>query len=197
MAAVITSVVPVTGFYPEALVTINGTGFGGSPGLVYIVYPDLGEVVECFFNTWSSTSITSVSLEDEPIEDPSLTLPQTVFMVVLPLGETIGGRSASFQMVADSTPATVFPDGSIVVGRSGVEEDAPFAPLLGGGRVGFTGSFNNPDYTIYWYNAPDENNVFSGDAQSDELPANFAPIGPLSLRQLTTLGYTFSTTPPA
>lgn len=199
--ASISSVTATPGYFPEAAVTITGTGFGGSQGGLYIVWPNQGLIFDWVDPvTWSATSISGFSLpmistdEEEFAEVFADKLGQPFFYVVVPVGETVGARSATYTFTQSTVPVTSFPNLSIVMAAGavpGVENAEPF-----NGPVGFIQNFDNPGYTVRWYTTPDDQGQFTADdVTSGE--ENIVPLGTSVLASMATLGYSFSTEIPA
>jgi len=157
MAAVISSVVPVPGSYTNAVVTINGTGFGVSTGSLYIAFPATGQVFNWSAAGWGDTLITTVYPDLGDFQDQGVTYPTDVFFVVIPAGDTVGGRSVAASVSLDPTPITFFPDNTLIVagptataeGDFGPEPPPPTVPLRT--ALGRTNAFDNPGYDVKWY----------------------------------------------
>lgn len=120
--ATITSVVPTSGFFaPSTSYTVNGTGFGASPGTIILVLPFFGFVAVQGQDSWADTNITVTlpTLKDIQTAVPGLFAngaSTQFFVTVIPLGSTQAVRSEDFTLQLDPTPITIFQTGSLVVG---------------------------------------------------------------------------------
>ena len=132
---------------------INGTGFGASTGTL-LFFSVNGNTVAVTPSSWTTTVIqaTIPSTAD-------LTGSATAFFVAVPLGSTVGLKSALFQVLPALVSSSQFQNGTLVFAKLGLSLPvaAPFQNPVG--RV-ISGGSPPTTYNCAWYNAPSsETNV--------------------------------------
>lgn len=195
MAAVITSVVPTpVGFPEEASIVINGTGFGASPGILFLAFPDYGQVFEYGVGTWTATALSDIFLPNRfDFQDQGITFPTSAFFVVVPLGSDVGGRSTVFTIVLSTTPIVSFPDDTLIVAGPTATAEGDFGPQTPPATfplrtaLGRTNGFDNPGYDVKWveFNTNDQAYEFNLDGFTQ---TDFSLVGTSVQRNLEQLG---------